>query len=261
MKKIIIVILFALIGVNQVKAQETTVIEKWTHNTSQLVPAGKWECGIFQPLRYGVSENIEISTHVLLFPLMPNVAFKFRWKSREGIILSSEHKFSYNSPFLNFFSRKGTGGLLSPEFDFPFILTLNNSFQASKPIGSNYMATLRLGYIFALHGTAPDALSTMDIPLFYPRMAQYYEGSVINPFAGFKAALNERWLCEINAQVFWVTRSENNFFFEHNGTIMRAFGKSLRLRGGYVLAYGKYPYGSPKWQMWPTLDIIFGSKK
>jgi hypothetical protein len=61
-------------------------------------------------------------------------------------------------------------------------------------------------------------------------------------------------------QAFIVTRPENNFFFENTGTLMWGFGKSLRIKGGYILAYGKYPYITPKWQMWPTVDVVFGSR-
>jgi hypothetical protein len=91
-------------------------------------------------------------------------------------------------------------------------------------------------------------------------MAHYYDGTSIRISTALKGSLSEKWFYEEGMQLFIITRSENNIFFENTGTLMWAVGKSLRIRGGYILAYGKYPYITPKWQMWPILDLVFGSK-
>jgi hypothetical protein len=122
------------------------------------------------------------------------------------------------------------------------------------------MITANAGYVFAFRGKKPDPQSSIDIPLFYPRMAHYYEGTSIRLGTAVKGSIISRWFYEEGVKAFIITRSENNFFFENTGTIMWALGKSLRIKGGYILAYGKYPYVTPKWQMWPTLDLVFGSK-
>ena len=38
------------------------------------LPKGKFEVGLFQPLQYGLSEKIEISTHPVLMFFIPNFA-------------------------------------------------------------------------------------------------------------------------------------------------------------------------------------------
>ena len=122
------------------------------------------------------------------------------------------------------------------------------------------IASANAGFVFALRGEKPDPQSTIDLPLFYPRMTPSYEGSSRKSGATVKGISGGKWFYEENVQAFIVTRTENNFFFENSGTLMWALGKSLRIRGGYILTYGKYPYVTPKWQMWPTLDLVFGSK-
>jgi hypothetical protein len=240
--------------------QDSLLLKKWSYNTAHLMPAGKWESGILQPFRYGITNQMEIRANALLFPMLPNVGLKFSRGKINEYTLASEHILSYPTLFLNIVSRKGIGGLISPEYDFPFIFSISNSLLISREITPSILATGQAGFVFALRGEKPDPQATIDLPLFYPRMAHYYEGATVRLGAAVKGRLCDKWLYEEGVQVFIITRPENNFFFENTGTLMWAVGKSLRIRGGYVLAYGKYPYVNPKWQLWPTLDFVFGSK-
>jgi hypothetical protein len=241
-------------------AQDAPLLKKWSYNTANLMPAGKWESGLFQPFRYGINPKMEVFTNVLMLPLIPEAGLKVAQGTKNEFTFASEHSLSVPTPFLNIMSRKGIGGLISPEYNFSFILSVYNALIVSKQITPKMLATAKVGFAFALRGEKPDPQSTIDLPVFYPRMAHYYEGTTIRPGAAVKGSLGAKWFYEEGVQAFIITRLENNFFFENTGTIMWALGKSLRIRGGYILAYGKYPYETPKWQLWPTLDVVFGSK-
>jgi len=241
-------------------SQSDALLRKWSYNTAYTMPAGKWESGLFQPFRYGISQNLEVYSRVLMLPLIPEAGIKLAWGSKNDFVIASEHSLSVPTPFLNIMSRKGIGGLISPEYDLPFLLSIKSSVILSHKISANAMLSAYAGFACALRGNKPDPQSSIDIPLFYPRMAHYYEGVSIRPGAMVKGCLGTKWFYEEGVQAFIIIRSVNNFFFENTGTLMWAFGKSLRIRGGYILAYGKYPYITPKWQMWPTLDLVFGSK-
>lgn len=255
-----IIIFIILLSISQlVVAQNEVIKEKWSYNTAQLMPAGKWESGIFQPLRYGLNDKIELNTNVLLLPLVPGAALKISLGEAKGFILSGEHGISSPTPFLNVVSRKGIGGILSPEFDFPFIFSIKNGIIASKPVCTNNLLSIHANYTFALRGSQPDYQATIDLPLFYPRMAHYYKGSTVNIGLSVKGTLSSKWLYEQSAQVYIITRNENNFFFENSGSLLWALGRTLRIRGGYVLTYGTFPFDN-HWQMWPTIDLLFGKK-
>ena len=243
-----------------IHAQDEPLLKKWSYNTAYLMPTGKWEAGIFQPFRYGISQKLEVYTNVLMLPFIPEAGAKLSWGTRNNFVIASQHSLSTPSPFLNFISRKGIGGLISPQYDFAFILSINNSVIISRQITPKILASAKAGFDVALRGNKPDPQSTIDLPVFYPRMAHYYEGVAIRLGGSLKGRLGTKWFYEEAVQAFIITRPENNFFFENTGTIMWALGKSFRIRGGYILAYGKYPYITPKWQMWPTLDLVFGSK-
>lgn len=259
-RKAIILLAFICCSIQIINAQDEPLLKKWSYNTAFLMPAGKWESGLFQPFRFGISQKLEVYTQALLLPLIPEAGIKYAHGTKNGFDLASEHSLSTPTPFLSFISRKGIGGLISPEFEFPFILSVSNSLVASRKIMPSVLFTGRAGFVFAVRGNKPDPQSTIDIPLFYPRMAHYYKGASVRLGAALKGSLGSKWFYEEGVQAFIITRKENNFFLENTGTLMWAVGKSLRIRGGYILAYGKYPYITPKWQMWPTLDLVFGSR-
>jgi len=260
MFKKIFISLFVLFFIHSLYAQDEPLLKKWSYNTAYVMPKGKWESGIFQPFRYGINDKMELRANAIIFPLMPNAGIKISFGDKNNFQIATEHSLSIPSPFLNVMSRKGIGGLISPEYDFSFILAISNSIIVSRKISPSMIASANAGFVFALRGEKPDPQSSIDLPLFYPRMAPYYEGTSIKFGAAIKGSISEKWFYEENVQAFVITRPENNFFFENSGTLMWALGKSLRIRGGYILAYGKYPYITPKWQLWPTLDLVFGSK-
>jgi hypothetical protein len=241
-------------------AQEGNVLNKWSYNTALLMPTGKWESGLMQPFRYGIAEKIEVRGNVLMMPFIPNAGVFISQGQRNGFTFASEHSLSVPTPFLKFVSRQGIGGLISSSYEFSFILSVNNALLATKQLTPKTLVTAKIGYAFAIRSEKPDPNSTIDLPVFYPRMAHYYEGTSIRPGAAVKGTLGNKWFYEEGVQAFIITRPENNFFFENTGTIMWAAGGSWRIRGGYILAYGKYPYQSPKWQLWPTFDVVFGSR-
>ena len=258
-KNLIIITLLCTISI--LRAQDDGLpYQKWSYNTAYLMPAGKWESGIFQPFRYGWNKKIEVYSHVLMLPLIPGLGAKVDLVEKNGFVLSSDHFISSPTPFLNIMSRKGIGGLISPQYDYSFILSVNNSLMVSHKISSSLLASAFAGFTFALRGSKPDPQSTIDLPLFYPRMAHYYDGTSIRFGASLKGSVCSHWLYEESAKAFVISRKENNFFFENSGTIMWASKRTLRIRAGYVLAFGRYPYITPKWQMWPTLDFVFGGK-
>ncbi|MDP4271223.1 MAG: hypothetical protein Q8909_14050 [Bacteroidota bacterium] len=240
-------------------AQENILSDRWGENTAFVKLKGKWESGLVQSLRYGVSDKVEFRTNALLMPLLPNAGIKILYSARNDYYLSGEHSISYPTLFLKAVSFKGTGGLISPQYDFPFILSVDNSLLVTHPVGTSSLLTLRAGVCFAIHGSTPDYQSTIDLPLIYPRMAHYYKGASLRGGLFYKGLISHKLYWEAGARIFSITRDRDNLFAENSGTLMWAVSRSLRIRGGYILAWGKYPFGE-QIQLWPTIDLIFGSK-
>lgn len=232
----------------------------WGYNTAYLKPVHQWESGIAQPFRYGWSSKVELRSNALELPIFPNVGVKIAQGERGGYVFASEHLISYPTLFLNTVAMKGTGGLISPEFaPFPTLVSLRNTLIVSKPAGTHGLLNAFLGYTFSIRSSKPDPNATIDLPLVYPRLAHNYDGSTIRVGFMYKAVISKKFLYEDGVETFIILRNYNNFFFENTGALMWIVGKSFRIRGGYSLSYGRYPYGT-QWQLWPAIDFVFGSK-
>ena len=262
MNKLILLNIIFLLCLNSIFCQQDSISVKhdWSVNTSYLMQKGDWESGIFKNFRYGLNKRIEFHTNPLFLPLIPDAGVKIALGSRNGFTFATDH--SLNSPtiFLNLVSRKGIGGLISPQFSFPFMLSVNNSLIISKTIGSTSLLSGNIGFNFSLGKSRPDPQSTIDLPMIYPRMAHFYEGSTLKSGLSFKGKLCESGFYEQEIQVFVITRNTNNFFAENAGTLMWVTGRLLRIKAGYNLTYGRYPFGT-HWQLWPSFGLLFGSKR
>jgi hypothetical protein len=251
---------FFIIGLTfNAYSQENKLAEKWSDHTALLIPAGKWEAGIFQSFRLGLNKNTELRSFAFLMPILPNAGIKFAVKSGDGLHLATEHSISYPTLFLNLVSFKGTGGLISPQYSFPFMVTLSNTIFASKPVGTSSMLTASAGITFAVRNGKPDYQSSIDIPFIYQRMAQYYEGVSVKTGISFKGTLAKNLYFEELVRVFIITRNRDNIFTENAGSIMWSGKGSFRIKGGYLISWGNYPFGNHI-QLWPAFDLIFGSR-
>jgi hypothetical protein len=259
-KSHLIFLVFFFIGFSFIaQSQENNVTEKWSDNTALLLHAGKWESGIFQSFRIGINRKTELRTYAFLMPVLPNAGIKFSVRSGEGLLLATEHSISYPTLFLNLVSFKGTGGLISPQYSFPFMLTLSNTVFASKPVGASSLLTASAGFAFTLRKAKPDYQSSIDIPFIYQRMAHYYEGISIKSGISFKGTIAKNLYFEELVRIILITRNRDNIFMENAGSIMWSGKGSFRIKGGYLFSWGDYPFGNHL-QLWPAFDFIFGSR-
>ncbi|MDP4276449.1 MAG: hypothetical protein Q8914_02345 [Bacteroidota bacterium] len=252
------VIIFLLIC--QVQAQNSLLRGKWSDNTAYTLKKGNWETGIIQPFRYGLTGRTELRTNLLLMPVLPNIGIKTTLYTGNELVVASEHAVSYPTLFLKVVSRKGIGGLISPQYDFPFLLAVNNSLITSKPVSANALLSIDVGLAFTIRGQKPDPQATIDLPFIYPRMAHYYQGVSIRTGLSYKGLLTDRLFYDEQLRLFQITRNSDNVFVENGGSLMWAVCHSLRLKGGYAFSWGKYPFGK-HFQLWPTVDIVFGSNR
>jgi len=248
--------LFLLTGM--LSAQENIPSDKWSSNTAYLISKNRWEIGILQQFRYGINGKVEIMGNAVSIFLLPNAGLRVSLGSAKGFVFASEHSISYPTLFLNLASFKGTGGLISPQYDFPFMLSISNSILMTKPLGTSSFITATAGFSFAVRDYKPDYQATIDLPVFYPRMAHYYDGVSIRSGLSFKGPLAKRFWHEENLRMFLITRESENFFIENSGNITWEVGKFFHLKGGYILSWGRYPFGNYL-QLWPVVDFVFGS--
>ncbi|MCI0516059.1 hypothetical protein L0128_22840 [candidate division KSB1 bacterium] len=226
----------------------------WSSNSAQLLPAGRFETGIFQPLRCGWSKSLEFSAHPMLFFVVPNFAVKWAHGRQGAFWLTTRHSLYYPTWLLQTISREGTGGIISPEFEIPNLLVFGNELLVSRPLHSQHLVTAKLGFKFALKSDEFDERTSIDLPLVYHRFNVLYHGYQILTGLDFNGQLYKRWHYLIDADWFYTPRAENKTGLEHKGMLLWNKSQRFQVSFGYKLIYGEYPFGTQWHWLFPLLD-------
>ncbi len=233
--------------------------QTWSMGTAELLPQRRVEIGIFQPLRYGASDQLEISLHPLLFFVMPNVDIKWAHGEYGGFKIASAHGITYPSMLVNWVAKEGIGGLISPEFDIPHILSFQNALLASRGVFNGHLFTGKLALNVAVRSDELDSRTTIDLPVVYPRMSIYYNDFGFRVGADVKGPLFRRFSYAVDAELFYYPTAEPvvNSAFEHKGLLYWNKSSNVQFCVGYLLTYGEYPFGT-QWHLLPLVDVQWG---
>ena len=138
----------------------------WDSHSAHIMPPKKWSIGIFQPLRFGLKEGLELSSHPGWFLVLPNASFKIPFADFKSFNTAAKVSFTYPTPLLNMLSKEGIGGIIDPNLIIPPMLGVSGSFIMSKEVlGVNLSgkAGLDLGLVFG----DLDTRSNIDLPIVY----------------------------------------------------------------------------------------------
>jgi hypothetical protein len=248
----------ALPSENSSSAGQPSTWSRWTSGTAYTMPDGRWELGVFQSLRYGLSETVEGSTHPLAFFLIPNLDVKWAHGSKNGFRFSTRHSLTYPTLLLRLVSRKGIGGLISPEFDIPHMVSVYNDVIVSKPVWDEALATAYFGFSFSVKSGSLDERTTIDLPLVFHRLNVFYGGTSFRCGAGLKMRILRRWRIQADGDGFWTPRVDEHFAFEHKGLLLWTKSETFQFCLGYKLTFGQYPFGM-QWHLFvPLVDCVWG---
>ena len=239
-------------------SQDTLTRNYWTEGTACNIPKNRWELALFTISRYGITDKLELSAHPLMVFLMPQVKLKVGWGKYSGFALATEHGIFHPTLFLRLVARKGTGGLISPEYTIPQMFAIYNRFLVSYSPFRQALLTAHAGIEFAVKFGSLDPQSTIDLPIVYPRLAVFYNEPEFDAGLDFRGKFIPRlgWL--FNVENFIVCGTPRNYFMENKGVLAYTSKKeTLRLEAGYKLCFGIYPHGS-QWHLLPVIDLAFG---
>ena len=227
-----------------------------SNRTAFTVPRGQFESGLIQPMRFGLSNRVELSAHPILIFADPQVMVKVRWKQTGCILISSEHRIACPTPLMRLFTTAGAGGLISPQFTIPVMASVYNGIITTGEFADKSLITAKAGIIFALGAGKLDQLSRIDLPVIYPREAVFYHQPVIDLALDYRCPVPGKLECLLASEYFIIPGTHDNFFFEHRLNLLWKPGAHILLQGGYRLCYGLYPFGK-QWHLLPDIDIAF----
>ena len=238
----------------------------WSSGSAHSLPKGQWEVGLFQPLRYGMTDDQDIAFHPLFAIKLPNLVYKKTWVEKNSWTVATRHGIYYPTPLLQSITGAGKFKIVAPQFEFPTLIGLANEMLATRSVGAG-LFTGKAGLLLGLGGGDLDPASTIDVPLVYPRLAVYYNGWGLRLGADYMAPIKGRWSGFVDGDVFLYPGSASALFFETKALLVWTKSSRLRFMVGYKITYGEYPFGN-HWQMlppkiptlplpggWPLLDI------
>ena len=225
-------------------------------NNAKTIEAGRLETGIFQPLRYGLSDQLEVAVHPLLFALIPNVSVKRLWWQTDKLFFASQHIVTFPSPLLKTLARKGSGGILPEESIVKPIVALNTKLLFTWLYNEKNMVTFEAGVKLAASNKNLD-LPTIDLPLVFPRTAAYYERYALSFAVVTEGSLYKQWEYIANARAFVLPYDVGKWALEQSTKVrwVKPSGK-MAIEGGYILTYGDYPFGK-QLNILPVVDLRF----
>jgi hypothetical protein len=226
----------------------------FSDGTAYTLPVKKAEFRLYEFSGYGLSDRVEIGIHPLMLWIFPQVKLKVRINNNARNLLSTEHQLDYPTFFLQAISRKGIGGLISPEFGFPQMIAVYNGVLFTHTLKTNYFLTAKAGILFSLRAGTPDSRSTIDFPILYPRFAVYYHPLIFNPGLDIRGMFSSSFGGQINLVCYIVPGDSQNFFIENRGFLSWT-RKKFQLKAGYLLSYGQYAYGND-WHLLPAIHIL-----
>ncbi|PIS27791.1 MAG: hypothetical protein COT43_08670 [Candidatus Marinimicrobia bacterium CG08_land_8_20_14_0_20_45_22] len=251
MKNIKLITLLLLIWSAGLGESATADESFWVRESAFLLQRGRIEKGIFQPLIYGFSENLEFSTHALAFFVMPNLSIKLSHQNVGNWRFASTHGLIYPTPLLRLISREGTGGIISPEFSIPHLIGISNGVLVSRQFQSE-LITLKAAIDVGLKMGKLDERTTIDLPLVYPRLNSFYTSCGMKFGLDVRHQFSSKFDILADADWFVFPGSDDGFAWEHK-ILVAYHSRRNRFSLGYKLVYGEYPFG----KAWHLIAPIF----
>ena len=223
---------------------------------------GTRQMGVFQPRVYGIKNNMELSTHPILFFIKPNIQLKKFHGEINGLGLASRYSFDYPTPILKLLQRDGIGGLLADDPDIgkvPNLFVFQGEYLVTKKF-SNYSLTSKLGMSIC-PGCDLDSRHLIDYDLVYPRMALYHYGMGGN--FGFDIDYIHTEKIKLKADIDIFLLPKEKIFLEHKLLFNYKLSKKYTITIGYKYSYGYYPFSTNVglWNLFPLLDISWSWRK
>ena len=228
-------------------------------DTAYPLEKGQRKMGVFQPRIYGMNNNLEISTHPLLFFVKPNVKVKKYHGEYKGLGIASRFSFDYPTPLLKLIQREGIFGILSkdPDIgDIPILFVFQGELLVTKK-SADYSLTGKAG-LSICPGCEIDSRHLVDLPLAYPRMAVYHHGFASNVGLDLDYIYSEKISLKTDIDLFIIP--DEDVFIENKFMINYQFSPKYTLTGGIKLTQGTYPFGK-QLDIFPLIDLSWSWEK
>ncbi|MBK6847858.1 MAG: hypothetical protein IPG96_10065 [Proteobacteria bacterium] len=226
-------------------------------DTARTLPVGRLEVGVFGPLRWGVTDRLELALHPLLALVAPQLDATFAWGAIGSVEVASHHGLLYPTPLMRLLSREGTGGIVPHDVTYPHILATSHHLRLSRALGAQLL-TLRAGGRLARHLTrfdGPRFWSEVEWHVVRPRTAAWFTGFSVDAGLALEGPLwrGLGYRVELDGYLMPGLRGDK----AAEATLLATWQPraTLQLRLGAMLSWCEFPYGSRLSVPLPLVDV------
>lgn len=247
-----------------VNAQDTRDFKPYMRNAG-LMKKGDVRYSLLTNGEYGLSDNLTLNLHPVWIFMAPSVSLKWNLRKSDKHTLSIINGISSPTPAMRLFATSGTGGLISPEFEIPVMISVKNGIMATGKIGDNHLISGEFAIEFALFNSNLEPGSSIDLPIISPRNFVYYKNVGVDFALAAEGIVAGKLDYYSKVQVFIFPVDDKGykeeyldtgrFFGEWTGLLFWNTGKSFKIGAGTRLCYGDYPFGT-QWHLLPKLDFV-----
>jgi hypothetical protein len=244
----------------------------WGSETGNTVYINAGNISLLTPSRYGIKQDLEISTVLAFDFLTPNVMIKKRWKN-DRLKIATRHGLYSATPGLHWLQNNGLDnfGCVDSTDDIPMIISLRNEvffsyvfYQDVKCIHRQpfLILTLNLG----IDGGIPIGNSTLEEceAHFLTNRSPALLGQGVTGFA--KARLDGKlydYLYIATSMNFFYGSFKNDFAFENHTSLQTFISKNFSVSVGFYVSFAAYNNVASKAGILPFFDLswYFGKKE
>jgi hypothetical protein len=245
--------LFCLTCLFSIENSETSSVD-FTSSSAHTLEDGQWSVGVFAPLRYGLSDTVELSLHPGWAVLAPHIGIKKMHGEISDWTVSSYHRIGYPSPMLKFFARPGIGGMLAADSVIPHIVSCENQVLFTTQKKQN-ITTYSAGVSVALPIGDSD-YKTIDVPYAYRKTALYQNYIAVSAAVSGEVMFTERFGFRYETQGWFLPLAESKWALEDSNSLIVQLSEKAQMTIGASIVAGEYPYGT-NWHVLPTFDTTF----
>lgn len=226
---------------------------RFAPGTAYTLPAGSFEVGVFGPLRYGLTDTIELSAHPVWCFAWPGVTAKKQLYHGGRLTVASSHSLEIPTPFLRLIQVEGTGGLIPTDNDIPWFLMTDERVIVTVEASPGHDVTWFLGFTLAGH-LGDKRLDTIDYPLAYPRLSALHNLFTVRTGLDLDGRITGDFHYAVDFDLFVLPEDETRLAFEHSAGLIWRPSRTWQVFAGYKFAWSQLPFGSE--QVWlPLLDV------
>ena len=228
---------------------------QFTPNSTNTLDKGDWSIGLFAPLRYGVTDKIELSVvHPGYVLTSPHLRMTIQHADLGEWSVASRHQVGYPTPILRQLARGGIGGILPPDSIIPHTLVSKNDLYLGKSSDAGEL-TVSVGTSFAVE-IGESNYSTIDYAYAFRQTNLYQNNLMVSVGVGWEQSLTEKVGVRTWNKGFYFPTADENWVVESRDDVVFQISERSQALLGVNLSMAEYPWGT-EWHAFPAMDWVW----